>query len=136
MPTLLINGHASELPAGAPGAGPWVPVTQLAELTGWEIKPEGACLGDLCVPLPPDREGEFARDGWFSIGALAEHLSQPVAYDREASTWAVGEVAQDRTAILDSLEAPDFKLPDYLGKDHQLHDYRGKKIFLVSWASW
>ncbi len=20
--------------------------------TGWEIKPEGACKGDLCVPLP------------------------------------------------------------------------------------
>lgn len=136
MPTLLINGRASELPPGGPGEGPWAPVNRLSELTGWELKTEGACLGDLCVPLPRGREGEFVRDGWFNIGALAGYLSQPIALDSEAQAWCVGEAAQDRSAELESLEAPEFTLPDYLGKDHQLHDYRGKKIFLVSWASW
>ena len=136
MPTLLINGRTSELPAGAPGEGPWAPVDRLSELTGWELKAEGACLGDLCVPLPRGRESEFVREGWFNIGALAGHLSQPIAFDSEAEAWCIGEAAQDRAAELESLEAPNFTLPDYLGKDHQLHDYRGKKIFLVSWASW
>ena len=23
--------------------------------TGWAIKPEGACKGEICVPLPRDR---------------------------------------------------------------------------------
>jgi hypothetical protein len=132
----LINGRASEIPDGAPGEGVWAPVSRLEQLTGWALKPEGACLGDVCVPLPRGREQEFSRDGWFSVSALAWHLSQPVAHDLEAGVWAVGESAADRTSQIESLEAPNFTLPDYLGKDHQLFDYRGKKIFLVSWASW
>jgi peroxiredoxin len=37
---------------------------------------------------------------------------------------------------MQSLEAPDFTLPDLEGRPHALRDYRGKKVFLVSWASW
>jgi peroxiredoxin len=37
---------------------------------------------------------------------------------------------------LSSLQAPDFKLPDINGKPHSLSDFRGKKVFLVTWASW
>lgn len=113
-----------------------MPVAGMSALTGWELKPEGACLGELCVPLPRGRESDFVREGWFSVAALAEHLSQPVAHDVPTATWAVGEAAQDRSAAFESLEAPNFTLPDYLGKEHQLEDYRGKKVFLVSWASW
>lgn len=134
MTTLLINGRVSELPAGAPKGGPWAPTAELPALTGWELKPEGACLGDLCVPLPPD--AAFTRDGWFDLGALARHLSQPVAHDEAADAWCIGEAAQDRGLSLETLEAPDFRLPDYLGREHQLSDYRQKKVFLVSWASW
>ena len=32
--------------------------------------------------------------------------------------------------------APDFALPDPSGRIHRLSDYRGKKVFLVTWASW
>ena len=136
MSTLLINGRASELPSGSPEGGPWAPVNELASLTGWELKTEGACLGDICVPLPAGRADDFVRDRWFNLGALAEQLSQPVAFDSETQTWCIGEAALDRAAALESLEAPNFTLPDYLGKEHQLSDYRGKKVFLVSWASW
>ncbi len=136
MRTLIINNRVAALPDGGPADGLWAPVARLPELTGWELKPEGACLGDLCVPLPRGRETEFERGGWFNIGALAEYLSQPIAHDAETATWAIGESAQDRAMALDSLEAPNFTLPDYRGLEHQLLDYRGKKIFLVSWASW
>ena len=32
--------------------------------------------------------------------------------------------------------AADFMLPDIDGNPYRLSDYRGKKVFVVSWASW
>jgi len=32
--------------------------------------------------------------------------------------------------------APDFRLPDMNGIMHSLSSFLGKKVFLVSWASW
>jgi peroxiredoxin len=37
---------------------------------------------------------------------------------------------------LQSLEAPDFTLPDLDGKTYSLSQFRGKKVLLLSWASW
>jgi peroxiredoxin len=37
---------------------------------------------------------------------------------------------------LSSLAAPDFTLPDMNGKLHSLSDFRGKKVLLLTWASW
>ena len=48
----------------------------------------------------------------------------------------LGAAAADRAAALRSLEAPDFTLPDRTGRLHSLSEHRGKKVLLVSWASW
>ncbi|MGI9659669.1 MAG: peroxiredoxin family protein [Gaiellaceae bacterium] len=32
--------------------------------------------------------------------------------------------------------APDFALPDLDGVEHRLSDFRGRKVILLSWASW
>ena len=32
--------------------------------------------------------------------------------------------------------APDFTLPDLDGSPHSLSSYRGRKVFLATWASW
>ena len=42
----------------------------------------------------------------------------------------------DQRQQLSSLQAPDFTLPDLQGKPHRLSDFHGKKILLVTWASW
>ena len=139
MPTtLLMNTNAPvEAPdAVAEGDALWLPVETLEARTGWALKPEGACRGEACVPLPRGREAEFARDGRFNIAGLARHLGQPVLHDSPTSTWAIGESAEARAGALQSLQAPDFTLPDLAGRMHSLSDYRGKKVFLVSWASW
>ncbi|MBI3635877.1 MAG: cytochrome C biogenesis protein, partial [Candidatus Rokubacteria bacterium] len=47
-----------------------------------------------------------------------------------------GEASGARRERVQSLEAPDFRLPDLEGRLHTLAQYRGRKIFLVSWASW
>ena len=33
-------------------------------------------------------------------------------------------------------KAPNFTLPDINGKQHSLADFKGKKILLITWASW
>ena len=81
-------------------------------------------------------EDEFVSHGAFNLGGLAGYLGQPVVHDDESGTWVFGESAGDRTAALRSLQAPDFTLPDLDGRMHSLSDYRGRKVFLVSWASW
>jgi len=115
----------------------WLSLEDLHAGTGWERKPQGLCLGDRCVPIPPAREAEFVRpDGRFNLAAFARYLDQPVVRDDSGAVWVFGEAAADRRNSLSSLDAPNFRLPDLDGKVHALADYRGKKILLLPWASW
>lgn len=136
-PTLLINGRVSIAErAAVDGDALWLPLDDLETITGWVLKLEGACFGERCVPIPVKRLQEFVRDGLFNIARLARHLGQPVVRCDETQTWLVGDAAADRAGALRSLQAPDFTLPDIDGRSHSLSDYRGRKVFLVSWASW
>lgn len=126
--------------AEAVGDDLWLPLDELTSASGWVLKPEGACLGPVCVPIPPDRRERFLRgDGVgarFNLAELARLLEMPVVTDAATGTWCFGESAQARGAQLASLEAPDFTLPDLDGRMHSLNDYRGMKVFMVAWASW
>ena len=115
----------------------WLSFEDLTASSGWEHKPQGLCLGDRCVPIPPSRRSEFvAADGRFNLAAFARYVEQPVVHDAAAGVWLFGESAALRGQALRSLEAPDFRLPDLDGTLHALSDYRGKKVLLLSWASW
>ena len=122
--------------ADATGGGLWLSGDDLNRVSGWEFKPQGFCKGDVCVPVPDARKNEFAADGRYNLAALANLLGQPVVTDAEHHAWCFGEAAAERKRALTSLDAPDFSLPDLDGKMHSLSDYRGKKVFVVSWASW
>ena len=137
MPTLLMSARLSQLPEASSEADAlWLPVESLQDMTGWVLKPEGACLGERCVPIPPGREAQLVRAGEFNITALAAHLGQPVLRDVAHGVVAIGESAEGRAGKLRTLQAPDFTLPDLDGRLHSLSDYRGRKLFLASWASW
>ena len=41
-----------------------------------------------------------------------------------------------RTEFLRSAMAPDFELPNREGELVRLSDFRGKKVLIVTWASW
>ena len=124
--------------AAAEGENLWLSIEALRTTTGWELKPQGACLSDVCVPIPSGREGEFVRAGGsqFNLAALARLLNQPVVHDDTHNVWFFGDAASTRSTALLSLQAPDFTLPDLDGRMHSLSDHRGKKVLLVSWASW
>lgn len=136
-PVLILEDRICEVP-GSSSAGEelWLPVASLPEATGWKLEPEGICRGDVCVPIPAGRAEEWVRDGLFSFSELATELGMPLVHDEPHDVWSIGEAPATRASRLESLEAPDFTLPDLDGNPHSLTDYRGRKVFLVSWASW
>ena len=101
---------------------------------GWELKPDGLCRGDTCVPV---RERAALVDGdGIELGALARVLDRPLATDVDEGVAVLGASAADRSHRLASMEAPDFTLPDLDGRLHSLSDHRGRKALLIAWASW
>jgi hypothetical protein len=91
--------------------------------TGWEIKPEGACKGEVCVPL---------ADG-FELSSTAERLGMALVHDAEQGVWALGPESLNGRALV-TAEAPDLILSDLDGKEFQLSSLRGQKVVIVSWA--
>jgi hypothetical protein len=137
MTTVLTeSGEFSAAEAEGAGDALWLSAGEAEAATGWVAKTEGLCRGEVCVPLPAGREREFVRGSRVNVAALWRHLGRPVAHSERGHVWALGGSARDRAATLHSLEAPDFTLPDAAGQPHSLSDYRGKKVFLVTWASW
>ena len=137
MGTLLYANRPPHQTASKPdGADWWLDAAEVTRATGWELKPEGLCQDDRCVRIPHDRERELVAPGTVNVGALARLLEQVVVRDDAHAVWSVAESSPARRAAMESLQAPDFTLPDLDGRLHRLSDYRGRKVFLVSWASW
>ena len=96
--------------------------------TGWRFEPEGACRGDLCVPLP-EPQGET-----LDAGMLAERLGMPLVHDDAAGLWCLGPESLGR--VLQTAEAPDLRLPGWRNEPFALSSLRGGKVLLLAWASW
>jgi hypothetical protein len=95
--------------------------------TGWAIKPEGACKGEVCVPLPDDAD----------LDAVAARLGMPLLHDESNDVWALGPESAVTGRALTTAVAPDFELPQVLtGEPFRLSSLRGQKVLLVAWASW
>ena len=138
--TIVYDDTATDLAAAREDAGQlWITTADLKRATRFEVKPQGVCRDELCFPLPKARQQEFIHKtppvSWFNITAFAALVHQPVAHDVTLGTWYFG-LRGDQRQQLSSLQAPDFTLPDINGKPHRLSDFRGKKILLVTWASW
>jgi hypothetical protein len=96
--------------------------------TGWAIKPQGACLGDMCVPLPEGVDGDR-----LDVAAVAARLGMPVVSGD--GVHAVGPATVGGRALA-SAAAPDLTLPDLDGRPFSLSSLRGQKVLLVAWAPW
>jgi AhpC/TSA family len=139
--TVIFAETATEVSPSSVGAGDlWITLADLTRATKLQVKPEGVCSEKQCFPLPEGRKGEFlaerAGETRFNLSAFARLLGQPVAHDRKNGVWYFGPRPDEQNGYLASLVAPDFTLPDVTGKSHSLSDFRGKKVLLITWASW
>lgn len=114
----------------------WISPADLTRTSGFVVKKEGACLEEICVPIDDELLQSRADEDWFNVAELARRLGQSYAADREAGVWSFDAVPATRRAFLDEGQAPDFALPDRNGAQVALSDFRGKKVLIITWASW
>ena len=118
----------------------WVVPEDLPRVNRFELKPEGACLDELCVPVRQDQDSAMfvTRGGqpWFNVTELARKLEQAFVADHDRVVWSFGEIPVTRTRFLRAAMAPDFELPNREGELVRLSDFRGTKVLIVTWASW
>ena len=95
--------------------------------TGWQLKPEGACQGDVCIPLsqPAGETVDVAR--------VAKDIGMPLVAAPEYGLWALGPAVVG-TRALASAQAPNLRLPDLDGNEFQLSSLLGRKVLLYAWA--
>ena len=93
--------------------------------TGWEIKPQGACQADVCVPLDASRP--------FSVLAASDRLGMAIVHDATADVWSIGPASFNQRALA-SAEAPELILDDINGHSFRLSSLRGQKVVLVAWS--
>lgn len=105
-----------------------VPAADFERSTGWELKEEGACRGEVCVPL-----GDGVDDGDVDVAAVAHQLGMPLVHDEDVGLWSLGPASLSGQA-LPTAEAPELELPDLDGNTFRLSSLRGHKVLLVAWA--
>jgi hypothetical protein len=129
--TVLYQDRATNLDnARVEGGDLWVRSADLPRVNEFEVKPQGACRADICIPLSKD----LKKAEWFNLSGFARRVGQSSVSD--SNVWSFSEVPLLRGTYFNSRIAPDFAVPDRKGKVVHLSDFRGKKVLVVTWASW
>jgi hypothetical protein len=110
----------------------WIRKRDLTRVNGFELKPQGACRADLCVPIPKD----MTRGEYFNLSAFAKRAGQSVVAEPAARVWSFGEMQALGGGLANSRVAPDFEVPDRAGRPVHLAGFRGRKALVITWASW
>lgn len=110
----------------------WIRKSDLPRINDFELKPQGACREDICIPIPRT----MMRGDSFNLTAFAQRAGQRVVSDPPARVWSFGEMPVVRGSFLENRIAPDFAVPDRKGRITRLSQFRGQKVLVVTWASW
>lgn len=107
-----------------------IPREDFEAQSGWKLKPEGACKGDVCVPLPVIDTNSHTVD----VRMIADTLGMPIVHDEVHGLYAVGPASDG--PLLSGPACPEITLPDLDGNEISISSFRGSKVVIVSWASW
>jgi len=133
-PVTVITDEVATVEGEVDGTRVTVAPVALPTAIGWELKPEGLCLDDVCVPVR-DRDRLFAGDA-LDLAAVAGALGRPLVIDADRRVVAMALPSEERRRALQDHVAPPFTLPDLDGQLHALEEWHGRKKLLVAFSSW
>lgn len=112
--TVLFEDNVAKIEHVLPDATDlWVRPVDLPAVNGFELKPQGACFEDICVPVQQDRDSSIfikrADQAWFSVTALADRLRHPYVADYASGTWSFGAIPASRQYFTQQGDKPYYK---------------------------
>lgn len=133
---MLYQGETIVLSETAPGDGLLIRPEDLVRVNGFELKSQGACYEDMCIPVNDELVVERGGKRWFDLEAFANLLGQPYVSDPQARVWSFAEIPAKRESTMVNAMVPDFEVTDRQGKVVRPADFKGKKALIVTWSSW
>lgn len=137
--SLLTTGRSSTIEgAVVEGESVWIPSEILFDILDVELVGDALCRGASCVAKP-------TADGWqresggrtlVELSSIAAALGQAVASEPDRRVWSLSTAPELDGSWRTTLRAPDIELPDRSGRLTRLSAFRGKKLLLLTWASW
>ena len=134
--TVLYQGKSHTLEEAGRGAHLLIRPDDLERVNGFQLKPQGACHENTCIPLA---DGVLVDEGgstWFDLTAFADQMDQPYVADIDLGVWSFAEVPSKRESMLVDALAPEFEVKDRQGRVVSKDSLKGKKAMIVTWASW
>tara|TARA_B100000686_G_C16744075_1_gene948362 strand:+ start:850 stop:1266 length:417 start_codon:yes stop_codon:yes gene_type:complete len=113
---------------------PYVSTETIEALLGWQLKPEGLCRNEVCIPIS-DQIGSTVADS-LNLEDTTRLIGRPILSDPENNVIAIGQPYETRSLALNDRVAPNFTLTDIAGVNRSLSDWTGKKRLLVAFSSW
>ena len=93
--TVLYRERVLKLDVVLPEPGLWVSPADFERINDFVVKPEGACFGELCIPLHAELLKTHEGSQWVDIAAFAKLLEQPCVVDDKTNTWSFGDITTD-----------------------------------------
>jgi hypothetical protein len=132
--TIVDGDRSAEVPGITEGDAILVALDALESATGWELRAEGLCRGDVCIPRRDD-DG-LVVDGHVDLASFAAAVQRPLAFDNDARVAVLAESPEEQAAAIAGRVAPEFTLPDLDDNLVSSSAFAGKKKLYVAWASW
>lgn len=139
MTTIIANNQVVEVKTLSLNNVLWINESDLKQSVGFDLKPSGACYPKLDICIPLFEEGYKYQDEngvWLNMSKLTETLEMSCVSNTGRTVWSIGIIPQERQQLLETGIAPDFEIEDIYGNLIRLSDFRGKKVLIVTWATW